>query len=391
MPADQFRRCSAAVLAALLAPACLAVPVIPGAAGYGIETPAGRGGTVYRVTNLNATGSGSLAACVQATGPRVCVFEIAGTINGTGTLTAHSPFLTIAGQTAPSPGITLRNLQLVVSTSDVLIQHIRFRVGDDPNGPLASDRDNLTIWAPASSPARRIVVDHCSFSWSVDELVSAWDNWDEITYRNNIFAEPLNDSLHPKGSHGFGPIFGGTNAGSVSVIGNLFAHIAYRNPHSTARNLVYVNNIVYNRVNADISLEKASDGSATNNTVVGNSFIRGPNYGWNSAPVLLDGTADHVTAGTRVFLRDNTSTEGYGSQSAFLGDPAGAASRYVAAAAPAWVEGLVALPTAGNVAYNWVLASAGARPSDRDTVDRRIVNNVKSRNGQTINLSLIHI
>src|SRR6187455_2700315 len=95
-------------LSALGATAVQAVPVIPGAAGYGMETPAGRGGTVYKVTNLNATGSGSLKECVDGTTARTCVFEVSGVIRLTSDLTIRNGRITIAGQTAPSPGIMIR-------------------------------------------------------------------------------------------------------------------------------------------------------------------------------------------------------------------------------------------------------------------------------------------
>ena len=120
-------------------PAFAQLPVFPGAAGFGTNTPAGRGGTVYKVTNLNASGAGSLNACTDASGPRVCIFEISGTISLTSDINVTNPYLTIAGQTAPSPGITLRGAALRISASDVLVQHIRLRAGDALAGP------NLTI------------------------------------------------------------------------------------------------------------------------------------------------------------------------------------------------------------------------------------------------------
>src|SRR4051812_44689541 len=169
-----------ASLVALGATTVQALPVIPGAYGYGIETPAGRGGTVYKVTNLNASGSGSLKACVDGTTPRTCVFEVSGVIRLTTDLTIRNSNITIAGQTAPSPGIMIRGVGIKIQASDVLIQHIRVRTGDDPNGPDPDNRDSLKIEGSAAKPVRNIVIDHCSFSWAIDELASAWGQTDNI-------------------------------------------------------------------------------------------------------------------------------------------------------------------------------------------------------------------
>ncbi len=373
----------AGLVALFISQPASALSVIPGASGYGLDTPAGRGGTVYKVTNLNASGTGSLTACVNASGPRVCVFEVSGTISINGQLDIINPNITIAGQTAPSPGIMLRNTQVVIYTSNVLIQHIHFRAGDAVNGPNPEDRDNLTIFGLESNPARNIVIDHNSFSWSIDEMVSAWGNWDQVTFSNNIFAEPLHESLHPKGAHGYGPLLSGPNAGSVSVIGNLFAHAAYRNPASTARNFVYANNVVYNRVDADVSIHDYLN-VPINASFVGNSFIRGPSFNWNSSPILIDSA---LTSGSKIYVSDNYATERSGAtQTSLVGASSGASvSGLLVSTLPAWPTGLVALSTANNVAYNSVLANAGARPTDRDTVDTRIVNSVKNRTGQIVN------
>src|SRR5262245_38884518 len=102
----------AAAVLTLGASAAKAVPVIPGSAGFGMETPAGRGGAVYKVTNLSASGAGSLKDCIDKTGPRVCVFEVSGTIRITTDLMVRNSNLTIAGQTAPSPGIMIRGAAL---------------------------------------------------------------------------------------------------------------------------------------------------------------------------------------------------------------------------------------------------------------------------------------
>ena len=182
MKFDSFRRhvsarrlmkSSGYLAAGLLAivSAAQARPVIPGAGGYGMETVAGRGGPVYRVTNLNASGSGSLKACIDKEGPRTCIFDVSGTIRITSDLTIRNDKITIAGQTAPSPGILIRGAAIKIQASDVLIQHIRVRTGDDAfdarfathplcpgnvatSAPLATSHTWIVLSKPA--PASRL-------------------------------------------------------------------------------------------------------------------------------------------------------------------------------------------------------------------------------------------
>jgi hypothetical protein len=251
----------AAALFAFGAGTAQAVPVIPGAAGFGIETPAGRGGVVYKVTNLNASGAGSLKACIDGTTARICVFEVSGVIRLTTDLMIRNSKITIAGQTAPSPGIMLRGAALRIQASDVLVQHIRVRTGDDLNGPDPDNRDSLKIEGSATKPLNNIVIDHCSFSWAVDETASVWGQVDNVTFTNNIFAEPLNESIHPAYSgngvqkHGFGVLIGSAAGNSVTMVGNLLAHIVERNPLSRASEFVFVNNLVYDRGTMDVDLQ----------------------------------------------------------------------------------------------------------------------------------------
>src|SRR5688572_14148239 len=278
------RIAAAVALACGMAPLANALPVVPGAIGHGIATPAGRGGTVIRVTNLEASGAGSLKACVDATGPRVCVFEVSGTIRLPDDLTLRNRYLTIAGQTAPSPGITLRGAGLLVKTSDVLVQHIRVRPGDDTTGEPASNRDALKIEAPETAPISNIVIDHCTFTWSTDEIASAWQYWNNISLLNNIFAEPLHDSIHPEGKHGFGVLIGPVN-GNATLAGNLFTDMQSRNPMTAATRTVIVNNVIYNWGYTAVDLQ--SRGDVTVNSVVGNVFIPGLNTGTSYKPIGL--------------------------------------------------------------------------------------------------------
>jgi pectate lyase len=380
----------AAALAVFGATAARAAPVIPGGAGFGMDTPAGRGGTVYKVTNLKASGPGSLKACVDGTTARTCVFEVSGTIRLTSDLVIRNDRLTIAGQTAPSPGIILRGAAISIHASNILIQHIRVRTGDDTNGPAPGNRDSLKIEGNASKPVKNIVIDHCSFSWAIDEIVSTWGPHDNITFTNNIFAEPLNESIHPQddGSgyekHGFGVLLGSSPGSSITMVGNLFAHIVERNPLSRAAELVFVNNLVYNRADMDVDLQSQS-GRITKSSVAGNVFLRGPSFGRDTRPVFVrTNTAYSLVLGSRVYTNDNYAPAS-GSAMVMLTGGDVLASLLQSVTIPIWNSGLTARRTAGNAVYDRVLKFAGARPTDRDSVDKRIVLNVKNRNGQIIN------
>jgi hypothetical protein len=323
---------------------------------------------------------------VNASGPRVCVFEVSGTVSMGGDLSVKNPNITIAGQTAPSPGIMLKGGALRVATSNVLVQHLRVRPGDGPGGEGPSNRDALKIETPVTSPIRNIVIDHCSFSWAIDETATLWLNWDQVSLLNNIFAEPLNDSLHPKGPHGYGVLFG-PHDGHVSFVGNLLAHISDRNPLSRATNMVMVNNVIYNRGYKDVDLQ--SEGLSTQNSVVGNVFIRGGNYANSVKPVAVhtQGNTFALPTSSRVYLSDNAAVEAT-KEPLSVASPVGnqiPLTPYLASTPPAWPAGLTTLPTEGDVALNDVLKSAGARPADRDSVDRRVVQDVRDRTGQIIN------
>src|SRR5690349_3821034 len=296
---------SSALLAGALVIAARAdaLPVIPGGAGFGMETAAGRFGTVYKVSNLNTSGTGSLKACIDAPGPRVCVFEVSGTIKLSADLAIRNDYLTIAGQTAPSPGIMLRGAALKVTASNILIQHIRIRVGDDATGPSFDNRDALKIEGTDAKPIRNVVIDHCTLSWAMDETLSVWGPHDNITLTNNFFTEALNDSKHPDYDgvgtipHGYGVIVGTSPGNSITMTGNLFAHTVERNPLSRASELVFVNNLVYDRGHMDVQLQ--SDGViSTKNTVLKNVFLRGPSYSRDTSPIYINTGTGALTLGT---------------------------------------------------------------------------------------------
>jgi pectate lyase len=382
---------SALLLGALaVASRANALPVIPGAAGFGMDTPAGRGGTIYRVTNLNTSGTGSLKACIDGTGPRVCVFETSGAIKLTSDLIIRNDFITIAGQTAPSPGIMLRGAALKVTASNVLIQHLRIRVGDDAIGPDFDNRDALKIEGSPTKTVRNIVVDHCSFSWAVDETLSVWGPHDNITLSNNIFSEALHDSMHPDYDgvgvipHGYGVILGSSPGSSITMTGNLFGHIVERNPLSRAAELVFVNNVVYDRAVRDLDLQ--SDGvMPTKTTALRNMFIRGPSYTNESSPIFIrTAGALGLGQGSRAYQSGNMSVD-YARELVTLTAGSTISGLLSLDAYPVWNGGLTIVNTANNLALDTVLNRSGARPTDRDAADKRVVSNVRNRTGKIIN------
>jgi hypothetical protein len=395
----RFRRATkpatllAAALALCGAAGVQALPVIPGAAGYGMDTKAGRGGKVYRVTNLSADGAGSLKACVDQEGPRTCVFEVSGVIRLTSDLTVRNGQLRIAGQTAPSPGIMIRGAGVLIVASDVLIQHIRVRPGDDTRGPDPENRDALKIRGTSTYTVRNVVIDHCSFGWSIDELASTWGPHDNITFTNNIFAEPLNDSLHPQYdgtgtmSHGFGLLFGESENSSITLVGNLMAHIVERNPLSRAAEFVMVNNLVYDRGTMDLDLQD-EDGRVSRNSVVGNVFMRGPSYSRPTKPIFVHTSGTYkLVSGSRVYVYDNRDPDIGTSYSALVTLTGGDVipNLMTQTSAPVWNSGLDVLKSSNSAVYSRVLGYAGARPNDRDAVDKRVVLSVRQGGGQVIN------
>jgi hypothetical protein len=384
-----LRLATAVALACGMAPLANAVPVLPGAIGHGISTPAGRGGQVIRVTNTNYSGAGSLKACVDATGPRVCVFEVSGTISLDDDLTIRNRYITIAGQTAPSPGITLRGAGLLVKASDVLVQHIRVRPGDGSGGEPAINRDALKIEAPSTAPISNVVIDHCTFTWSTDEIASAWQYWNNISLINNIFAEPLHQSIHPEGNHGFGVLIGPVD-GNATLAGNLFADMQSRNPMTAASRTVIVNNLIYNWGNTAIDLQ--SRGLVTQNSVVGNVFMRGPDTSGDHAPIGLRADSATLQPGAKVFLSDNlapgmTSSSGDAWASSLAGSIYGTLTlaSFKSSSPLAWPATMTTLPTSENVVKEHVLKYAGARPADRDSADARIISQTRAGTGRIIN------
>ena len=211
----------------------------PGAEGYGKFATGGRGGRVIAVTNLNDSGPGSLREAIDAEGSRTVVFRVSGTIKLEKSLSIRNPYITIAGQTAPGDGICLKDWSLNINANEVIVRYLRVRPGSASGKGLD---------AISGGGCENVIIDHCSASWSVDECVSIYSAARNVTVQWCLISESLSQSVHKKGRHGYGGIWGGQNA---SWHHNLLAHHSSRNPRIVGRSvgdqLVDLrNNVIYN-------------------------------------------------------------------------------------------------------------------------------------------------
>ena len=347
----------------------------PTAEGYGKYSKGGRGGDVYEVTNLNDSGQGSLRAAIEASGPRTVVFRVSGTITLESPLSIKNPFITIAGQTAPGDGISIRRHPINIGADHVIIRYLRVRLGDESG----EDYDAIS-----SRYCKHLIVDHVSASWSVDECVSIY-HCDSITVQWCIISESMYGSNHIKGHHGFGGIWG-SNYGTYHH--NLIASHSSRNPRfaSGCGNTDYRNNVVYNwGYQSTYGGEKQQKGNTkfnfTNINMVANYYKPGPatrpgEVSYRIASPSFRSDEDHgmwyiaenIMEGNKDVSKDNWNG---GVQTKMATDK-------IKMEEP-WPSMPINQQTAKE-AYKIVLDNAGSILPKRDVIDERILKNARNGN-----------
>ncbi|WP_407073371.1 polysaccharide lyase family 1 protein [Sphingomonas sp. LaA6.9] len=378
-----------------VAPAAAQKPAFPGAAGWAAETRGGRRGRIIRVTTLNADGPGSFRAAVETKGPRTVVFEVAGVIDlGRSTLTITEPYLTIAGQTAPSPGITIIRGGIDLKTHDVIVRHIRVRPGVDGQ----AKRSGWEVDAFSTIGAYNVVVDHCTMTWGLDENLSASGprftgstpaDWRKgtshnITFSYNLLAEGLADASHPKGEHSKGSLIH-DNATGILIYRNVYAHNVERSPLLKGGvQAAVVNNLIYDPGKRAVhynlmALEWAGQPYQTGElSAVGNVMRGGPSTDEGLPFLMLGGDGD-----LRYHGRDNIAVDKHGKPLPMFGRYGETRAKLIEVEKPViWPQGLDVLPARDVETH--VLANAGARPWDRDEHDIRVLFFVAEGRGEII-------
>lgn len=367
----------------------------PGAVGWAAQTPGGRGGRIIKVSNLNSSGPGSLREALETAGPRIVVFEVGGVIDlDRQSLRITEPFITIAGQTAPSPGITIIKGGLNIAAHDVVLQHIRVRPGSAGQAPGSGWGED----AINTVGAVNVIVDHCSLTWATDENLSASghrfagqspEGWrlgtsHDITFSHNIIAEGLANSSHEKFEHSKGTLIH-DNATNILIYGNLYAHNYERNPHLKGGAYVeFVNNFIYDpgqrAMHYNLMVAEWGDHPFQNGklTALGNVMRAGPSTEFPIALLMLGGQGD-----LEFYGRDNIAVDRIGQPIPVLGRYTTGPARIIEVAEPPieW-PGLQILPA--EDVERWLDQNAGARPWDRDAQDARILMNVREGRGKII-------
>jgi len=351
----------------------------PGAQGFGRYTRGGRGGVVIKVTNLEDSGAGSLRHAIKQKGPRTVIFEVSGTISLKSELKIKQDWITIAGQTAPGDGITLRNFGMVISANEVIVRYIRSRPGNE----MGVETDAISV-----NKGRNIIVDHCSASWAIDETLSVSPSGkasprsiDEVTIQWCIISESLNSSVHSKGKHGYGSLVRGSAGARYSFHHNLWAHHYARMPRPG--NYIdaatdpegplfdFRNNVFYNWGNKSGGYN-ADTHSVSRYNFINNYYLRGVN-----------------STGALAFSESNSHSDSHFSGN-FMDHEQPASDWDLVKFKDARDKGSDHAFPVGHIetdtapaAYEKVLRWAGASFA-RDSVDERVIKNVQDSEGQII-------
>lgn len=363
----------------------------PGAEGFGRYATGGRGGKLYIVTNLNDGGPGSFREAAIAKGTRTIVFAVSGTIHLESRLNIAAN-VTIAGQSAPGDGICLADQPVSVAGDNIIIRFLRIRMGDKYQKGGMVDGNGADD-ALSGTRRKNIIIDHCSLSWSTDEVMSVYAG-DSTTLQWNLLAEPLNYSYHFETGdkdyehHGYGGIWGGKH---LSAHHNLIAHCNSRTPrfegirNAPEENVDYRNNVIYNWGHNNTY---AGEGGRYN--IVNNYYKYGPATSKQTRSQLLNPyNRKDIPFGK--FYVDGNYIDGAAAVTAnnWLGvrlgngkdkeDPAQAKLEQ-----PFGIVPVVTQPA--EKAYELVLQQVGANRPKRDTMDQRIVKNVQDRTGGLIDV-----
>lgn len=364
----------------------------PGAEGFGKYSTGGRGGQVLIVSNLNDDGDGSLRQAVNAKGAKIIVFSVSGTIHLDSPLRIKEN-TTIAGQSAPGDGICLADHPVSLGGDNIILRFLRFRMGDRYQSQKGMVDGSGGDDAFGGMKRKNIIIDHCSASWSTDEVFSIYAG-DSTTLQWNIISEPLNYSYHFETGdkdwehHGYGGIWGGLH---LSAHHNLFAHCNNRTPrfngtrHTPTELVDYRNNVIYNWGGNNIY---AGEGGDYN--IIGNYYKYGTNTSKNARYRLVNpGKRDpdigfgkwHVSDNYMDGAKDISGNNWLGIEMGNGGTEQDKKNYIIDKPHPA-----EALPTeTATAAYESVLRHAGASYR-RDTLDERIVNDVRNRTGRFIDV-----
>ena len=312
--------------------------------------------------------AGSLRAAVATRGPRLIVFRVAGNIELKCDLVIDEPFITIAGQTAPGEGVCLVHSQLNIEAPQVIIRYLRVRPGDVQGRELDC----------ISCHAQNVILDHCSASWGIDETISTNGNSAAVTVSWCLIVESLNESVHHKGSHGYGSLISGP--GQITYHHNVYAFHRSRSPRGGDVTLDFRNNLVYGW--GDRAGYSGDDRLSMN--YVGN-YLR---------------PLDYSKAKTIAFSPGGLHQKIYMSGNLFVGQPAAntdnwllikpptgstpeQAERAIRARQP-FATATVTTQTAA-AAYDLILRDTGATLPARDAVDTRVLANIAAGRGRLIN------